>query len=145
MPTFRSGKPWCTFSNANANAGSGLNAIALAGGDGDGDIDLKPGDNTKVLISLAGLYLITWSIGRATVASSSGIIGGLTIDTQVLATSRTPATTGLVSIHGTRLLQAVIGTEISMQCQFSASASVAFDALATQLGVVRVGPVRWTG
>lgn len=143
MPTFRSGKPYCllTLSGLTSHtAGQHQVPFDVAVEDPVGQADGAGG----VTIDRDGLYMVSYGVGRNSVASTSVVNARAFVGAVILSGSNGPSTTSAVIVSGARTEFLEAGDVVTLQALLHTSITADFATLSTYLSVVRVGPVRWT-
>lgn len=95
-----------------------------------------------------GLYLVSGSIGRAAVASTSGLQVGVRVNglaPQQFGTIITPSTTSAITSQIVLFAELDAGDVVTLVGTLHGSISATCRRIGTGLSVVRVGPERWTG
>lgn len=99
----------------------------------------------SVTIERAGMYLVTFGVGRASVAVTSSISGQIKVDGGNLASITIGSSTASLSLCGARSVFLSAGEVITLTATLHTTLSASFTASTTFLTVDRIGPVRWTG
>lgn len=145
MPLFRSGKPHCHLTQlTDPTQAAGPQNVIFDGirEDPVGQADGPPA--SSITIERDGLYLVTFGVGRAAVATSSSIDALVRLGGTTIFGSIAPAATSSRFVSGARTLFLNAGEVLDLRATLHSSATAAFLGRLTYLCVDRIGPVRWT-
>lgn len=142
MPEFRPGKPTCHAAlTSSPSLPAGLNTITwdVAREDPIGQL---AGD--KIVVERPGIYVVSFGVGRNSVAVSSAISAQLRVGGVALSGQNNAASTAALLLSGSRCMFLDALEEVSLSCVLHSSASAVLAQNTTYLTIDRVGPVKWT-
>lgn len=142
MPVFRPGKPYL-LGSLSADAAMLLGDLDLPFDvlEIDGDVSPDAGGG-RATIDVAGLYLVTLSAQKQ--AGPSGTFGVLIVVNGVIVAGSMPVSTGNVPVPRSCCWMGQLDVDDVVAWQKRSSANITLDTEATSVGLVRIGPVRWT-
>lgn len=143
MPDFRTGYPVCLCTiNSGVSLPAGSNDVVWSGADED---PASQWDGASaIIVQRPGLFLLTWGLGRPSVASSSVAAGFARVNGANVSGDSTASTTIAVQMSGSRILRLEAGDQLVLNATFHTTLAVNIQALVTYLALARIGPVRWT-
>lgn len=142
MPDFRAGKPTCHAAlTSSPSLPAGLNVITwnVAREDPVGQLSAD-----KIIVERAGIYVVTFGIGRNSVAVSSAVSAQLRVGAIAVAGQNNAASTAALLLAGSRCMFLDAGEEVSLSCVLHSTSSAVLAQNTTFLTIDRVGPVKWT-